>query len=291
MASIVWDPAGQKLYETGVDQGVLYLQNADGTYGVGEGWNGLTNVTETPSGAEETKLYANNKKYLAMRSAEDVGGTIQAYTYPKSWEECDGSKTLAPGVHVTQQARRAFGLTYRTRVGNDVKGDDYGYKLHLIYNATVSPSERAYATINDSPEAIQFSWEFATTPVDIPKTIGDFRPTSCVTINSTELTEAADEAKLKALEDMLYGTENTDPSLPSIAEVYDMFKVASEGGDDTPVTPTYTYTAVGNDATFDENETYYVLNNGEYEVDADVTALNFDEKKSTLYTRDAQLAG
>ena len=291
MASIVWDPAGQKLYETGVDQGVLYLQNADGTYGVGEGWNGLTNVTETPSGAEETKLYANNKKYLAMRSAEDVGGTIQAYTYPKSWEECDGSKEIATGVHITQQARRAFGLTYRTRVGNDVKGDDYGYKLHLIYNATVSPSERAYATINDSPEAIQFSWEFATTPVDIPKTIGDFRPTSCLTINSTELTTEEGKANLKALEDMLYGTENTDPKLPSIAEVYALFGADSEGGDDQSDTPTYTYTPVANDATFDENTTYYVENNGTYEEATDVTSLNFDEKKSTLYTRDDQPAG
>lgn len=233
MATLVWDPAGQRLYETGVDKGVLYLQNPDGTYGVGEAWNGLTNVTETPSGAEETKLYANNRKYLAMRSAEDLGGTIQAYTYPKSWEECDGSKSIATGVHVSQQSRSAFGMTYRTRVGNDVKGDDYGYKLHIIYNATVSPSERAYATINDSPEAIQFSWEFATTPVDIPKEIGDYRPTSCLTINSTELTTTEAEAALTSLEDMLYGTEKTDSTLPSPAQVYELFgKLTESTGDD-----------------------------------------------------------
>lgn len=229
MPRIIWDQPGQRLYETGVDQGVLYLQNPDGTYGTGEGWNGLTNVTETPSGAEETKLYANNKKYLAMRSAEDVGGTIQAYTYPKSWEACDGSKELRKGVHITQQSRSSFGLTYRTLIGNDVKGDDYGYKLHLLYNATVSPSERAYATVNDSPEAIQFSWEFATTPVDIPKTIGDFRPTSSVTINSTELESEADKAKLKELEDMLYGTDSKDATLPSPAEVYTLFGATSQG--------------------------------------------------------------
>lgn len=237
MAILVWDPAGQKLYETGVDQGVLYLQKPDGTYGIGEAWNGLTNVTETPSGAEETKLYANNKKYLAMRSAEDLGGTIQAYTYPKSWEECDGSKEIATGVHISQQSRSAFGMTYRTRVGNDVKGDDYGYKLHLIYNATVSPSERAYATINDSPEAIQFSWEFATTPVEIPKTIGDYRPTSCLTINSTELTTTEAQAALKTLEDKLYGTENTDATLPSPGEVYEIFGSLTEGNDDNGDTP------------------------------------------------------
>ena len=285
MPRIEWDPAGQKLYETGVDQGVLYVQNADGTYGEGEGWNGLTNVTETPSGAEETKLYANNKKYLAMRSAEDLGGTIQAYTYPKKWEDCDGSKEITKGVHITQQSRAAFGMTYRTRVGNDVAGDDYGYKLHLIYNATVSPSERAYASINDSPEAIQFSWEFATTPVDIPKTIGDFRPTSCLTINSTELTTEDEKAKLAQLEEMLYGGEGAEakPKLPTPAEVYALFNV-------TPG-PTYTYTKVADDAVFDATETYYVKNGDEYEVDSDVTELNFEEKKSTLYIRTEQAAG
>lgn len=283
MAVLTWDPTGQKLYETGVDQGVLYTQEADGTYATGEAWNGLTNVTETPSGAEETPLYANNKKYLALRSAEDFGGTVQAYTYPPSWEKCDGSAEVAKGVHVGQQARNAFGLSYRTRVGNDSKGDDYGYKLHLIYNATVSPSERAYATINDSPEAIEFSWEFSTTPVDIPKTVGDFRPSSSVTINSTELTTEAEKAKLKQLEDMLYGTVDTEPRLPSIAEVYDLFKV-------TPG-PTYTYTKVADDAVFDSTETYYVKNGDEYEVDSDVTELNFEEKKSTLYIRTEQAAG
>lgn len=282
MSRIIWDPDGQRLYETGVDRGVLYVKT-DAGYGVGEGWSGLTNVTETPSGAEETKLYANNAKYLAMRSAEDLGGTIQAYTYPKKWEDCDGSKTLTKGVHVTQQSRSAFGLTYRSRIGNDEKGDDYGYKLHLIYNATVSPSERAYASINDSPEAIQFSWEFATTPVSIDSSIvgADFRPTSCLTINTTELDTPELKAKLTQLENMLYGTDEAEPRFPSPEEVYQLFNV----------TPGLTYTKVADDAVFDATETYYVKNGDEYEVDSDVTELNFEEKKSTLYIRTEQAAG
>lgn len=279
-----WDPDGRRLYETGVDRGVLYVKS-DAGYGVGKAWDGLTNVTETPSGAEETKLYANNAKYLAMRSAEDLGGTIQAYTYPDTWEDCDGSKVLTKGVHVTQQSRSAFGLTYRSRIGNDEQGDDFGYKLHLIYNATVSPSERAYASINDSPEAIQFSWEFATTPVNIDASVvgNNFRPTSCLTINSTELDTEDLKAKLTQLENMLYGTDDTEPKFPTPEEVYQLFNV-------TPG-PTYTYTKVADDAVFDSTETYYVKNGDEYEVDSDVTELNFEEKKSTLYIRTEQAAG
>lgn len=233
MASLIgtWDKAGERKYETGVDRGVLYLQKADGSYDVGVAWNGLTGVTETPSGAEETKLWADNMKYLSLRSAEEFGGTIEAYTYPDEWQACDGSASLATGLHAGQQARSAFGLSYRTVVGNDTALNDFGYKLHLVYGATVSPSERAYATINDSPEAITFSWEFTTTPVEIPETVGDFKPTAILTIDTTELTGGSSNAKLKELEDLLYGTDageggvgGTDPTLPTPDEVYDIFK-------------------------------------------------------------------
>ena len=232
MASLIgtWDKAGERKYETGVDRGVLYLQKADGSYDVGVAWNGLTGVTETPSGAEETKLWADNVKYLSLRSAEEFGGTIEAYTYPDQWQACDGSASLATGLHAGQQARSAFGLSYRTVVGNDTALDKFGYKLHLVYGATVSPSERAYATINDSPEAITFSWEFTTTPIKIPKSVGDFKPTAILTIDTTELTGGSSNAKLKELEDLLYGTDGeggnvgTDPTLPTPDEVYDIFK-------------------------------------------------------------------
>ena len=230
MAKLKWDQAGERKYETGVDRGVLFVQNTDGTYGKGVAWNGLTGVTETPSGAEETKLWADNMKYLSLRSAEEFGGTIEAYTYPDEWQACDGSANIADGVHVGQQARRAFGMAYRTAVGNDTALNDFGYKLHLVYGATVSPSQRAYATINDSPEAITFSWEFTTTPVEIPSTVGDFKPTAIITIDTTELTGGKDNPALVELEELLYGTDAgdgvtaTDPSLPDPEDVYDLFK-------------------------------------------------------------------
>lgn len=234
MSKLVWDQSGQRKYETGVDKGVLYVQENDGTYAKGVAWNGLTGVTETPSGAEETKLYADNMKYLSLRSAEEFGGTIEAYTYPDEWQACDGSANLGSvkGVHIGQQSRRAFGMAYRTNVGNDTALNDYGYKLHLVYGATVSPSERAYATINDSPEAITFSWEFTTTPVEIPATVGDFKPTAIITIDTTELEGGKDNLKLKALEEILYGkdgdatleVEGSDPRFPLPEEVYNLFK-------------------------------------------------------------------
>lgn len=286
MAILVWDQAGERTYETGVEKGVLYpagIGEQSGTYPEGFAWNGLTGVTETPSGAEETKLYANNKKYISLRSAEDLGGTIEAYTYPDEWGACDGSASIVRGVKVSQQSRRAFGMSYKTLIGNDTEGDDHGYNLHLIYGATVSPSERAFATVNDSPEAITFSWEFSTTPVDIPSSIGDFKPTSLITINTTELEGGKNNAQLKELEDILYGTAETNARLPLPSEVYRLFNV-------TPG-PTYTYTKVADDAVFDATETYYVKNGDEYEVDSDVTELNFEEKKSTLYIRTEQAAG
>lgn len=219
MSKIVWDQTGERLYETGVDRGVLYPISSTGQYTPGVAWNGLTGVTESPSGAEATDLYADNIKYLSMRSAETFGCTIEAYTYPDEFEQCDGSASLATGVSIGQQARKVFGFCYRTLLGNDVDGQDHGYKLHLIYGATASPSERPYATVNDSPEAITFSWEVSTTPVNV----SGFKPTACVTIDSTK----ADPECLAALEEILYGkdagAEGTpaavDPRLPLPDEV------------------------------------------------------------------------
>ncbi len=208
MAKLVWDQTGERLYETGVDHGVLYPINSEGKYTPGVAWNGLTGVTESPSGAEATDLYADNIKYLSMRSAETYGCTIEAYTYPEEFEQCDGSATLATGVTIGQQARKVFGFCYRTLIGNDVDGQDHGYKLHLVYGATASPSERAYATVNDSPEAITFSWEVTTTPVNV----ADLKPTACITIDSTK----ADPDCLAALEAVLYGTDEPTTGTPRL---------------------------------------------------------------------------
>ena len=199
MPKIKWDTAGNRLYETGTKNGVLYPRTAQGGYGEGVPWNGLTAVTESPSGAEETALYADDQKYLSLYSAEEFGATIEAYTYPDEWAECDGSKEIAPGVMAGQQARKGFGLCYRTVLGNDEKGESYGYKLHLLYGGMASPSEKSYATINDSPDAVQFSWEITTTPVNLP---GNLKPTSILTIYSNKI----DSEKLDALEAILYGT-------------------------------------------------------------------------------------
>ena len=198
MSKIVWDKTGERRYETGVKNGVLYLQTA-GVYNKGGAWNGLTAVTEAPSGAEATPLYADDIKYLNLISAEDFGATIEAYTYPDEFAACDGSAALAAGVMIGQQKRNTFGLAFRTTLGNDVDGADYGYKLHLIYGCLAAPSEKAYATINDSPEAITFSWEVTTTPV----TVTGYKPTACLTIDSTKV----DPEKLAALEEILYGKD------------------------------------------------------------------------------------
>lgn len=206
MAKIVWDESGKRLYETGVKNGVLYIQNETGAYNKGVAWNGLTAVTESPSGAEATPLYADDIKYLELFSAEEFGATIEAYTYPEEFEACDGSASLGTGVTIGQQDRKTFGLCYRTVLGNDVKSNEYGYKLHLIYGAKAAPSEKGYQTINDSPEAITFSWEVTTTPVNV----AGFKPTASVTIDSTKI----DTAKLKTIEDMLYGTESVEAKLP-----------------------------------------------------------------------------
>lgn len=224
MAKLAWDETGKKVYETGVKQGVLYPQDASGTYSKGVAWNGLISVSESPSGAEATPLYADDIKYLELRSAEEFGATIEAYTYPDEFAECDGSKEAAPGVTVGQQARTPFGMCYRTTVGNDVKKEDYGYKLHLIYGATASPSEKSYSTINDSPEAITFSWEVTTTPVAV--NIDGFKPTASLIIDSTKV----DATKLAALEAKLYGSESEEACLPLPAEVINMLKTEAAAG-------------------------------------------------------------
>ena len=208
MSKLVWDATGKRLYETGVNQAVLYPMDLNGTYTVGVAWNGLTAVTESPSGAEASPLYADNIKYLNLISAEEFGATIEAYTYPDEFAVCDGSAELTPGVSVGQQARKVFGLCYKTLLGNDVDGADFGYKLHLVYGALAAPSEKAYATVNDSPEAITLSWEVSTTPVSV----AGLKPTACLTIDSTKV----DAAKLAALEDILYGKNaTTDPVAPA----------------------------------------------------------------------------
>lgn len=211
MAKIVWDQVGEHLYETGVDHGVFYSVSEGGVYSNGVAWNGLTAVTESPSGAEATALYADNIKYLNMTSAEEFAATVEAYTYPDEFAICDGSAELAPGVIIGQQSRKSFGLSYRTNIGNDVEGNDHGYKIHLIYGATAAPSERAYATINDSPEAITFSWELNTTPVSV----SGHKPTASLIIDSTKV----DAEKMQALEDILYGTESKPARMPLPDEV------------------------------------------------------------------------
>ena len=218
MSKLVWDATGERKYETGVRNGVLYVMAEGGTYPKGVAWNGLTAVTESPSGAEATALYADDTKYLNLISAEEFGATIEAYTYPDEFAECDGSATLAAGVTIGQQPRKTFGMSYRTVYGNDVNNESYGYKLHLIYGAVAAPSEKAYATINDSPEAITFSWEVKTTPVNVT----GHKPTASLTIDSTKV----DEAKLKKIEDILYGAAEGEARLPLPDEIIQIIQAA-----------------------------------------------------------------
>jgi len=208
---LVWDAITERLYETGVNQGVVYPMNTAGLYPLGAAWNGLTAVTESPSGAESNKVYADNIAYLNLISAEEFGATIEAYTYPDEFAICDGSASIAVGVSIGQQKRKGFGLCYKTILGNDTEGGDYGYKLHLIYNAMAAPSEKAYATVNDSPEAATFSWEVTTTPVPV----AGYKPTACLIVDSTKV----DAAKLTQLENVLFGTEGADARLPLPEEV------------------------------------------------------------------------
>ena len=221
MSKLVWDNTGDRFYETGVKNAVLYVQSSSGTYPKGVAWNGITAVTESPSGAEATALYADDIKYLSLMSTEEFGATIEAYTYPEEFEACDGSASLTTGVSIGQQKRTPFGLCYRTTIGNDTDGNDHGYKLHIIYGALASPSEKAYASINDSPEAITFSWEVTTTPVNV----AGFKPTASLVIDSTK----ADKEKLTALETILYGSDGgsgTDPRLPLPDEIKTLMTAA-----------------------------------------------------------------
>ena len=210
MTKLNWDVQGERYYETGVSKGVLYPFK-EGKYSKGVAWNGLTAVTESPSGAEPTPLYADNIKYLNLLSNEEFAATVEAYTYPDEFAECDGSAELATGVSVGQQKRIPFGMSYVTKLGNDTDGQDYGYKIHLIYGALAKPSQKNYATINDNPEAITFSWELSTTPVAVP----NLKPTACITIDSTKV----GSDKLKKIEDKLYGTETEEAALPTPAEL------------------------------------------------------------------------
>ena len=214
MAKLVWDQIGERLYETGVDRGVVYPQ-VGAAYPAGAAWNGLTNVTLSPSGAEPSPLYANNHKYLNLMSVEELSGSIEAYTYPDEFGKCNGEAELAPGVAIKQQTRVPFGFTYRTLIGNDTEGTKHGYKITLVYGCLASPSEEANATVNDSPEAKTMSWEFSTTPVEVE----GHEPTASITIDSTTV----DAEKLAALEDILYGTENKEAYLPLPAEVASIF--------------------------------------------------------------------
>lgn len=219
MAAIVWDKTGEHYFETGTDHGVLYVMGANNTYESGVAWDGLTAVTESPSGAEANPIYADNIKYAELRSAEEFGCTIEAYQYPDEFAECDGSAEIAPGVYAGQQNRKKFGFTYRTKVGSDTDTSaSKDYKLHIVYGATASPSEKAYQTVNDSPEAITFSWEVTTTPVPV----AGFKPTAIITIQKSK----ADATKLTTLETMLYGGENAEPTLPTPDQVIATMKKA-----------------------------------------------------------------
>ena len=218
MSKLVWDQSGKRLYETGVDHGVLYPIQTGGVYSKGVAWNGLTAVTESPSGADVNDIYADNMKYLGLVGAEKFGATVEAYTYPDEFAECDGSVELVKGATIGQQNRKVFGMVYRTVIGNDVDGNEHGYKLHLIYGATAAPSEKAYNTINEDPEAITFSWELSTTPVNVT----GHNPTASLTIDSTK----ADPTKLAELEKILFGDTETEPRLPLPDEIAQLLNVA-----------------------------------------------------------------
>lgn len=229
MTQVKWDQVGERLYETGVDHGVLYLRDGSGDYTEGYPWNGLTTVTESPSGAESNKQYADNIVYVNLISAEDFGGTIEAFTSPEAFARCDGTASPSAGIYVGQQTRETFGFTYRTLLGNDIAGTDHGYKLHLVYGATASPSEKAYGTVNDSPEALALSWDFSTLPVDVP----GLKPSAIIIIDSTKV----DATALADLLDILYGTVGADPRLPLPAEIFALF--AGTVTQVTPTAPTY----------------------------------------------------
>ena len=221
-APLVWDETGKKLFETGVSNVALYPQDTTGVYGTGVAWNGVTNISESPSGAEATTLWANNGKYLNLYSVEEYASSIEAYTYPDEFAECDGSAEIAKGVSIGQQTRKSFGLAYKTLIGSDTDGNDHGYKLHLVYGCKAAPSERSHATVNDSPEALSFSWEISTTPVSVK----DHKPTASVEIDSTKV----NAEKLAAFEKILFGSDTAAARLPLPDEVAELFTDSGVGG-------------------------------------------------------------
>ena len=216
MAKLVFNNVGERLFETGVKNGVLYVMGDDGAYENGVVWNGLTAVTESPSGAETTPLYADDVKYVVIYAAEEFGATVEAYTYPEEFEQCDGSAAISEGITIGQQTRKSFGMCYKTSVGNDVQGQDYGYKIHIIYGAKAAPSEKSYSTINDSPEAVTFSWELSTVPVPVE----GHNPTATMVIDSTRVPAE----KMKLIEAKLYGSEDSEATLPLPNEILDLIK-------------------------------------------------------------------
>lgn len=220
MAKLAWDEVGKRFYETGVDRGVLYLPNESGKYVRGVAWNGLTAVNQQPEGGEDNPQYADNIEYLTLTSAEKFKATIEAFTYPVEFEECDGSRQIANGISIRQQTRKPFGFSYRTLVGNDTKGNDLGYKIHLIYGAKAAPTEKSYNTVNDSPEAITFSWSISASPVSVPK----FKPTATLTIDSRTISKEG----LKAIEDALYGSESKEPNLPLPEDIIKMLEATGD---------------------------------------------------------------
>lgn len=220
MTALQWGKVEDKTFETGVDRGVLYLPDNTGKYATGVAWNGLTGVTESPSGAESNKQYADNGVYANLISAEEFGATVEAFAFPDEFAECDGTAEIAPGVFIGQQRRKTFGMAYRTLIGNDIDGNDHGYKIHLIYGALAAPSERAYTTVNDSPEPMTFSWELSTTPVEV----AGFRKTAQLIIDSTKV----NSADLAALEALLYGDATNEPELPTPAEIIALFAATTD---------------------------------------------------------------
>ena len=255
MSAIVWDQVGERTYETGTKKGVLYQQAANGTYPNGVPWNGLTSVSESPEGGDANDIYADDIKYLVLRGVENFGGTIEAYSYPPEFEECDGSAQLMSGVTIGQQPRKTFGFSYVSTLGNDTEMDNHGYKIHLIYGASASPSSRQYQTINESPEPINFSWEFKTVPVNVT----GHKPAANMVIDSTKFTTAAQKARLKALENILYGTDAHEAVPATYKETTDVAKNASKTYyTRTGTSAPYTYTEFSGSA-FVEGTTYYEM--------------------------------
>lgn len=296
MSKILWDQTGQHLYETGTDHVVVYPAASNGTYPNGYAWNGVTGYTESPSGADETALYADNIKYLSLRAAEEFGATITAYTYPDEFAILDGSASPVPGVKVYQQARKSFGLAVRTLIGNDVDSNDHGYMLHLVYGLTASPSERSYSTVNDSPEAIEFSWELSSVPV----AVNGYKNTAVITIDSTKV----DEEKLRSLENILYGTDGAITYSQQSLVNYDSYSAVTPEGTENPVTEgwyersgeegSYVYTLTA-DTTVDSLKTYYSKTLGDnpsskgwYELSGSVYTLSTDttaDSSKTYYVK------